>query len=93
MNVYLPFHKNKCDGSRINFHTASGLRASQEKGINAFFVSGFVDGEGCFLVNVRASNKYKSGWRVEVAFKICLHKKDKALLEKIQTFFGVGNIS
>ena len=36
MNVYLPFYKNKCDGSRINFHTASGLRASQEKGINAF---------------------------------------------------------
>ena len=93
LKVYLPFHKNKCDGSRINFHTASGLRASQEKGLNAFFVSGFVDGEGCFLVNVRASNKYKNGWRVEVVFKISLHKKDKALLEEIKTFFGVGNIS
>jgi len=74
-------HKNKCDGSRRNFNTASGLSLS-EKGLNPFFVSGFVDGEGCFLVNVRANNKHKNGWRVEVAFKINLHKKDKALFPK-----------
>ena len=81
LNNYLPLHKNKCDGSRRNFNTASGLSLS-EKGLNPFFVSGFVDGEGCFLVNVRANNKHKNGWRVEVAFKINLHKKDKALFPK-----------
>ena len=32
------------------------------------------------------------GWRVETIFQINLHKKDKALLKKIQSYFGVGSI-
>jgi hypothetical protein len=30
---------------------------------------------------------------VIVCFQICLHEKDKALLEEIKNYFGVGNIS
>lgn len=32
------------------------------------------------------------GWGVSLSFKIALHLKDKALLEKIKSFFAVGNI-
>ncbi len=60
--------------------------------LNPFFVTGFVDAEGCFLINVRKNNKYKLGLRVEPSFQITLHKKDKDLLEKIQNFFSVGSI-
>jgi len=60
--------------------------------LNPFFVTGFCDGEACFLITLRKNSKYKIGWRVETAFQINLHKKDKALLEKIQSYFGVGNI-
>jgi hypothetical protein len=35
-----------------------------------------------------------TGWQVFPCFKITLHKKDRAVLEMIQTFFnGVGNIT
>lgn len=60
--------------------------------LNPFFVTGFCDGEACFLISIRKNSKYKSGWRVETIFQINVHKKDKALLEKLQSYFGVGNI-
>ena len=34
----------------------------------------------------------KIGWNVELRFQISLHEKDKALLEQIKNYFGVGNI-
>jgi hypothetical protein len=35
---------------------------------------------------------FHPGYRFEVNFQIELHKKDLALLEQIQKFFGVGKI-
>jgi len=55
---------------------------------------GFIDGEGCFYVNIIRNNKYKTGWRVQLFFKITLHRRDKVLLENIQIYFeGRGIIS
>jgi hypothetical protein len=56
-------------------------------------VTGFTDGEGCFLINVRPNPKFKKGYSVELVFKINLHLKDKALAENIQKFFGVGTVT
>jgi hypothetical protein len=52
-----------------------------------------VDAEGCFLIRVRKNNNLKLGWNVELRFQISLHIRDKTLLEQIQSFFGLGNIS
>ena len=62
----------------------------------AWFITGFTDAEGCFLLNVGLCPRYKEyrlGWRVMLRFQISLHQKDKALLEQIQTYFGGGSIS
>jgi len=56
------------------------------------FVTGFTDAEGCFLLNIYRDPKLKVGWRVLPSFQIGLHQKDQALLEQIQSFFGVGHI-
>ena len=62
--------------------------------MNPWFITGFTDGEGCFYVNIIRNNKYKTGWRVQLFFKITLHWRDKALLENIQNYFeGRGIIS
>ena len=53
--------------------------------------SGFVDAEGCFIISVTKNNQYSIGWRVQLFFKILLHIKDKAILEEIQRFLGVGS--
>lgn len=59
--------------------------------IQPWFITGFTDGEGCFVVSIYRSNKSKIGWQVVVNFRIALHKKDLELLKLIQTYFnGVG---
>nr|QID42295.1 LAGLIDADG endonuclease [Fusarium culmorum]CDL73555.1 Group I intron-encoded double motif LAGLIDADG homing endonuclease n2 TaxOphiostoma minus RepIDG3DRG9_9PEZI [Fusarium culmorum CS7071]QID42353.1 LAGLIDADG endonuclease [Fusarium culmorum]QID42412.1 LAGLIDADG endonuclease [Fusarium culmorum]QID42469.1 LAGLIDADG endonuclease [Fusarium culmorum] len=75
----------------INFSLSDRASRSNFK-LNPFWVAGFVDGEGCFSVIISKSNSLKVGWRVRVYFYIGLHVKDRALLESIQNFFGVGNI-
>jgi len=41
---------------------------------------------------VKIKKKYLTGYHVLAEFIIGLHKKDRALLELIQQFFGVGKI-
>jgi hypothetical protein len=56
-------------------------------------VTGFTDGEGCFLINVRPNPRLKNGYSIELVFKIALHLKDKVLVENIRSFFGVGTVT
>lgn len=53
--------------------------------INPWFITGFTDAEGCFLLQVRNRN---SSWYVEARFDISLHRKDLELLERIKIYFG-----
>ena len=48
--------------------------------------------EGCFLISITKNKELKIGWYVKAYFQISLYKKDKAILEQIQSFFGVGSI-
>jgi hypothetical protein len=51
------------------------------------WVTGFCEAEGSFTVTISKSSKMASGWQVFPCFKISLHKKDRVLLEMIQTYF------
>lgn len=57
-----------------------------------WFLTGFVDGEGSFMIKVRRNPKYRTGFSVEAIFSITLHKKDLMILQEIQSYFGVGSI-
>jgi hypothetical protein len=63
------------------------------------FVTGFSDAESCFHVSIVDKAELKAGKSVRVLFQISLHKKDKALLDRIKQFFchypdqvGVGKV-
>lgn len=56
--------------------------------IHPWFITGFTDGEGSFLIRVRKNPKYKVGFVVEAYFSITLHKKDLLILQEIQSYFG-----
>jgi len=58
--------------------------------IEPWFITGFTDAEGCFLVIVRKSQKNKLGWQLEANFTINLHSRDIELLKLIQTYFDGG---
>ena len=57
-----------------------------------WFISGFTDAEGCFLVIIRKSPKSLLGWQIEVNFTINLHVRDLELLNLIKAYFGAGRI-
>ena len=64
--------------------------------LNPWFITGFTDGEGCFSISMGLcprNKKCKLGWEIKLSFNFSLHKKDKALLENIQSYFGVGSIN
>lgn len=61
--------------------------------INYWWLTGFVDGEGCFQINMLKNKEIKIGWEIRLVFSIGLHEKDKALLDQIQKLFGVGKVS
>lgn len=61
--------------------------------VDPWFITGFADAESSFIVSLTQKNRLKTGWLVYAAFQISLHEKDRALLELIQAFFGVGKIN
>jgi hypothetical protein len=60
--------------------------------IDEKWLSGFVDGEGCFYVGINKSNDLKVGYQILPEFRIIQHKRDIELLHAIKKFFGYGSI-
>ena len=68
------------------------LTINNSKSIEPWFVTGFTDAEGSFMLKI-SSVQPKLNWKVQLEFAIGLHKKDYQLLKDIQTFFGgIGNL-
>ena len=56
--------------------------------IHPWFIVGFTDAEGSFMVSIIKNSKYKLGWEVQLTFQIKLHKRDLTLLKSIQDKLG-----
>ena len=79
---------------RKSYSTSAIVQLAAEKiKLNPWWLTGFVDGEGCFKLSVVERTEMKTGWGVRLFFSIGLHEKEIALLEKIQLFLGVGWIT
>ena len=60
--------------------------------LNPDYLTGFVDGEGCFSLSIYKQSKNLTGWQVKPIFSISLHNKDIKLLEAIQRTLKTGKI-
>lgn len=60
--------------------------------LNPHYLTGFVDGQGCFSLSIYKQDKNLTGWQVKPIFSISLHNKDLKLLEAIQRTFKTGKI-
>ena len=78
--------------TKLRLYSTLALVQYQNK-LHPWFVTGFTDAEGCFMIIVLKNPKSKIGWTVQGTFKISLHKKDLVTLELLQKFFGVGAIT
>ena len=54
------------------------------------WISGFVDGEGCFHVAINSLSKMTMKYQVLPEFRLVQHERDIEVLEKIRDFLGVG---
>lgn len=78
----------------VNEYNLDGGEIRHQLNLNPFFVTGFVDGEGCFHITISKRSINKTGYTVNMAFSIGLHKKDTWLLKSIQSYFGgIGCLS
>lgn len=60
--------------------------------LNPWYVSGLVDGEGCFHVSFSLRKKLRIGIETRPSFSISLNCRDLMLLQGVHQYFGCGAI-
>ena len=58
--------------------------------LNAEWVVGFVDGEGCFHVSLTRHDEMTVGYQVIPEFVVVQHERDVQILHALKRFFGHG---
>ena len=58
--------------------------------LDAQWVTGFVDGEGCFYVGINPHQEMTAGFQVLPEFTVVQHERDAQLLHALKDFFGCG---
>ena len=56
------------------------------------YISGFVDGEGCFCVSFQPSKRHRFGWEVRPSFSVSQNADRAELLYVMQKKWGCGSI-
>ena len=56
------------------------------------YISGFVDGEGCFCVSFQPSRRHRLGWEVRPSFSVSQNADRAQLLFEIRARWGCGFI-
>src|SRR3989344_1119777 len=65
---------------------------NQQERLDPNWITGFVDGEGCFYVGINQHNRTKQ-WQLLPEFRIVQHQRDEQVLFKIQKYFGFGTVN
>jgi LAGLIDADG endonuclease len=68
----------------------AGPRHSRE--FLSAYISGYVDGEGCFTVSISPRAKLALGWEVRPSLSVSQNGDRAEVLQLIQTHFGCGSI-
>ena len=58
--------------------------------LEAQWIVGFVDGEGCFHIAINKNDTMTSGYQVLPEFTVVQHEKDVKVLHALKTYFGCG---
>src|SRR3989344_4152707 len=56
------------------------------------YISGYVDGEGCFTVTFNMKAKALLGWELRPSFSVSQNEDRRQVLDIIQEYFGCGYI-
>lgn len=56
------------------------------------YISGYVDGEGCFTISFSRREKMSTGWEVKPSFSVSQNEERAQVLKLIQEYFNCGSI-
>lgn len=59
---------------------------------NTFWLVGFFEGEACFYISIYKSPKSKTGFAVQLVFKVTQHSRDAKLLKHIAEYLSCGRV-
>lgn len=84
-------------GNRRQYSTLSkypkyNKRDANSNYLSAYYITGFVDAEGCFTTSIYKEVRMLLKWQVKPIFKITVHNRDLKILEALQRTWGVGKI-
>ena len=65
---------------------------NQQERLDTRWITGFVDGEGCFYVGINKIQGMTLQWQVLPEFRIVQHQRDIKVLERIKNTLGYGMI-
>ena len=54
------------------------------------WLAGFVEGEGCFFINILNKSSHRLGVQVKLAFQITQHSRDEQLIKSLIKYFDCG---
>ena len=54
------------------------------------WITGFVDGEGCFYVGINPHKEMTTGYQVLPEFTVVQHERDVQVLHALKSYFGCG---
>ena len=58
--------------------------------LDAQWITGFVDGEGCFHVGINPHKEMTAGFQVLPEFTVVQHERDVQILHALKAHFGCG---
>lgn len=58
--------------------------------LDAQWITGFVDGEGCFYVEINPHEDMTAGFQVLPEFTVVQHERDVQVLHALKAYFGCG---
>ena len=56
------------------------------------YITGYIDGEGCFTVTFNQRIKARIGWELRPSFSVSQNEDRRQVLDLIQKYFGCGYI-
>jgi hypothetical protein len=68
----------------------AGLWSSRE--FLSVYISGYVDGEGCFTVSISPRAKLRAGWEVRPSFSVSQNGDRAEVLYALLAYFGCGSL-
>lgn len=61
--------------------------------LNTYWITGFVDGEGCFSFSIFRNISMRAGYQIQGEFSVVQHKRNIQLLYALKDLFKCGTVS